>query len=203
MIFRTNAQPGASGPKEPTGCRPTFEELAALEPRLNHLLAEARSYHEKKYRRFCANAVWYGYPGHEPGLKQGLSELVGWESGQKGLLGSREAYDVAYQTLYQALPNCRHRIGVCRSFLSTGPRKGSKQEGEKVMYSVRASDIPRKAIPGTADPETPIPVSVTGEGSTTEITPPLREIMPQASRNWKGNQGATPPSPLEMSGPTQ
>jgi hypothetical protein len=95
--------------------RPTFDELVALEPRLADLLAEAQDYHAKRPRGFCANAVWYGYPGHRPGLKKRLSELVGFTSGHGGVLGSSAAYDVAYKATYQALPNCKHK-GECRPF---------------------------------------------------------------------------------------
>jgi hypothetical protein len=71
--------------------RPTFDELVALEPRLADLLAEAQAYHTNRPREFCANAVFYGYPGHRPGLKKRLSELVGFTSGQEGVLDSSDA----------------------------------------------------------------------------------------------------------------
>jgi hypothetical protein len=85
----------------------TFEELARMEPVLRALLKEARAYRRKRGPSFCANGVWYA-PG---GLKQRLSGLVGW--GRKWrlppghLLGTEEAYDVAYDTIYAALPDCR------------------------------------------------------------------------------------------------
>jgi hypothetical protein len=96
--------------------RPSFEELVSLEPRLADLLAEAQAYHTKRPRGFCANAVFYGYPGHRPGLKKRLSELVGYTCGQEGVLGSWEAHDVAYRAIYQALPDCKHPEGECRPF---------------------------------------------------------------------------------------
>jgi hypothetical protein len=37
----------------------TFNDLVALEPRLAHLLTEARTH--KPSRKFCANQAWYGY----------------------------------------------------------------------------------------------------------------------------------------------
>jgi hypothetical protein len=126
MVFRTNVPSRLTGPREPITHPPTFEELAALEPRLNDLMTEARSYHEKRPRRFCANAVWYGYPGHQPGLKRRLSDLIGWESGKKGLLRSSKAYDVAYQALYKALPDCRHPSGECRPFHSPNHEHSDK-----------------------------------------------------------------------------
>jgi hypothetical protein len=96
--------------------RPTFDELIALEPHLADLLAEAQNYHATRPRGFCANAVFYGYPGHRPGLKKRLSELVGFASDREGVLGSSEAYDVAYRAIYQALPDCKHKEGECRPF---------------------------------------------------------------------------------------
>lgn len=56
---------------------------------------------------FCANKVWYIWV--EPQLK----ELVG-EHAQKqdSLLRSPEAYDLARETLYRLLPNCRNCVCV-------------------------------------------------------------------------------------------
>jgi hypothetical protein len=81
---------------------PTFAELATLEPRLDDLLAEAKAHHADAGPTFCSNEVWYR-PG---GLKPRLSKLVGWNSGQTGLLGSSAAYDLAYTEVYRALPDC-------------------------------------------------------------------------------------------------
>jgi len=88
----------------------TFNDLVALEPRLAHLLTEARSH--KPSRKFCANEAWYGCSG----LKDKLLRLVGWgrETAPDGAtdvateerLKSSHAYDVAYETVYQALPDC-------------------------------------------------------------------------------------------------
>ncbi len=95
--------------------RPTFDDLVALEPGLAYLLTEAQEYHTNRPRGFCANAVFYGYPGHHPGLKRRLAELVGWASGREGVLGSSAAYEVAYRAVYRGLPNCKHQ-GECRPF---------------------------------------------------------------------------------------
>jgi hypothetical protein len=89
--------------------RPTFEALAAQEPRLRDLLAEARSFHDNRDPVFCANAVWIGYGDFRPGLKYRLSCLVGWGAEQGGELRTSDAYDVAYETISQALPDCRGR----------------------------------------------------------------------------------------------
>jgi hypothetical protein len=95
----------------------TFEDLARLEPRLQSLLEEARRHHNSRRPDFCANAVWYGYAGHLPGLKPRLLFLVGYERRDRHpVLSTSLAYDVAYDTIYQALPDCRGRC-ACFSVL--------------------------------------------------------------------------------------
>jgi hypothetical protein len=92
--------------------KPTWDELAKLEPLLIDLLKLAESY-PKRSPGFCANAAWYGYGAH--GLKDALCKLVGWIRKPKpnpgDLLGGKEAYEVAYDTLYAALPDCQHPEG--------------------------------------------------------------------------------------------
>lgn len=86
---------------------PTFEQLAAIEPRLGALLTEARSYHHHQGEQFCELAAWYGYDGY-PGFKRRLLPLVGWERMDRHpLLSTEESYGVAYQTILNALPDCR------------------------------------------------------------------------------------------------
>jgi hypothetical protein len=89
--------------------RPTFAELARLEPALNDLLAEAKAHRRKAGRHFCANDVWYGYDDPDLGLKRQLSALVGWHAdpGADPRLRTCAAYDVAYQAIYAGLPDCR------------------------------------------------------------------------------------------------
>jgi hypothetical protein len=93
----------AAEPERP----PTWEELVDLEPRL---LALVRSALETDGSRpdFCANARWYGYGGQR-GLKPRLLMLVGHDAAPFAppLLRTRAAYDVAYHTVYEALPNCK------------------------------------------------------------------------------------------------
>ena len=67
-------------------------------------------------RVFCANAVWYGYAGFEPGIRSRLCELVGTCAEKGGDLRPSEAYDLAYETLYEALPDCRGRC-ICSRIL--------------------------------------------------------------------------------------
>jgi hypothetical protein len=92
--------------------RPTWTDLVAEEPRLAALLEEARGYRKTAKPTFCANAVWYGYGSRGEPLKDSVSRLVGWERKEHPLLGTEGAYDVAYETIYEALPNCRHE-GWC------------------------------------------------------------------------------------------
>lgn len=88
----------------------TWDSLVAMEPRLQTLLDEAKSVRPDG-ATFCANAIWYGYGGHQ-GFKPRLSKLVGWErcppcSTTVAPLASEKAYDIAYETIYEALPDCR------------------------------------------------------------------------------------------------
>jgi hypothetical protein len=103
------APPPAPPAGEAAGEPLPFAELPRLEPRLLELLAEARSHHANRKRVFCANTVWYGYSGHWPGLKQRMSQLVGHLAQGDARLRMSQAYDVAYGTIYQALPDCRGR----------------------------------------------------------------------------------------------
>jgi hypothetical protein len=65
------------------------------------LLDEAKSVKARR-RNFCANTVWYSQ------FKPRLLWLVGWERRDKHpVLSSAEAYDLAYETIYQALPDCK------------------------------------------------------------------------------------------------
>ena len=116
----------------------TWTTLVKHEPQLKALLADARSITDNRSKTsFCANAAWYGYGGR-PGLKPRLLFLVGWERGisqKRGstlavvnlagiplppkadlaslsegeqVLRSQGAYDLAYHTVYDVLPNCRN-----------------------------------------------------------------------------------------------
>lgn len=103
-------------PLDEPACEPqsdtplTFEELCKLEPRLLALYNEVRAVKDNKRKRsFCANAVWYGR-GPFDGFKERLCRLVGYSVRHRGgdpRLATSAAYDVAYHTIYQALPDCR------------------------------------------------------------------------------------------------
>jgi hypothetical protein len=88
---------------------PTFADLIALEPRLAALEREVRAVRDEDAPVFCANGLWYGYGGYR-GIKPRLSQLVGFETCRKDLIGTPLAYDVAYDHLYELLPDCR---GAC------------------------------------------------------------------------------------------
>jgi hypothetical protein len=87
----------------------TWQQLVAAEPRLGSLMREIKTVRDDKSRpSFCANAVWYGYYDY-PGFKPRLYELAGWGAkSAPDLLRTMEAYDLAYDKLYAALPNCRN-----------------------------------------------------------------------------------------------
>jgi len=89
---------------------PTWDDLATAEPRLAVLFADARAVRDDTTRRsFCANAIWYGYAADGAvGLKERLCRLVGWNRRGHPVLGTGDAYDVAYEAVYQVLPNCRN-----------------------------------------------------------------------------------------------
>jgi hypothetical protein len=84
--------------------KPTWAELVKAEPKLGELLAEAQAVKDDgRTPSFCANRIWYA-PG---GFKDRLCRLVGWDRKGHPVLGTMQAYDVAYETIYDALPDCR------------------------------------------------------------------------------------------------
>jgi len=90
----------------------TWDELIEIEPMLTELEAEARNFNQAAYEcdpTFCANDVWLGY-GPYPGIKPRLLRLVGWMAVDIRL-SSEEVYDLAYQHIYNLLPNCGEECG--------------------------------------------------------------------------------------------
>jgi hypothetical protein len=85
--------------------RLTWAAMVELEPMLGELLREVKAIRAPEGERFCANEVWYGYNGH-PGIKPRLCELVGWDA-KHPALRTIQAYDLAYDYLYDRLPDCR------------------------------------------------------------------------------------------------
>jgi hypothetical protein len=82
----------------------TFDELCQLEPHLLDLAAAARRCcDDPALPSFCANQVWYG-----DGFRKRLDQLAGWHSRHPNpVVRSQGAYDVAYDAIYQMLPDCR------------------------------------------------------------------------------------------------
>lgn len=89
----------------PRSADPEWLRLVRLEPRLLGLLDEARWVDPGDDTHFCANAVWFGYHGWR-GLKPRLFGIVGWDAENPALCACRD-YDIAYHTIYDALPSCR------------------------------------------------------------------------------------------------
>jgi hypothetical protein len=97
----------------------TWQQLVKLEPRLADLLEEAKAYHKSRPATYCNLETWYG----PNGLKNKVCELVGWYRGRyeaatgflraaadeaptADILFSQDAYNVAYDTVSNALPSC-------------------------------------------------------------------------------------------------
>jgi hypothetical protein len=127
---------------------PTFDDLVSLEPRLADLLEEAQAYRRGGSRSSTLHAVWYGYWGYAPGFKRRLSELVGWSSGRTGILGSSEAYEMVYKTLYQALTGPR-TVGDNRPGRKPKRNRPSRarRTGDEEFVLIRASDLPEDDDP--------------------------------------------------------
>lgn len=87
----------------------TWEQLVEAEPQLAELEASVCAV-KATDDTFCAHAVWYGYGREDGGLRGRLIALVGWNRNHP-VLGSMAAYDLAYERLYDALPDCRHEGG--------------------------------------------------------------------------------------------
>jgi hypothetical protein len=93
--------------REAKQARRRWEELVAVEPRLKDLLIEAQQAEHLFLSdpNFCANDYWYHWDG---GLRNRMKALVGFEAPTAPpMLRTTQAYDVAYKTLYEALPPCR------------------------------------------------------------------------------------------------
>lgn len=88
-----------------------WQRLASLEPRLGTLLGESRSIERPSEGYFCANDIWYGHNGWQ-GFAPRVLHLVGWlrsrdDKDEHPELHSSEAYELAIDTIYDALPDCR------------------------------------------------------------------------------------------------
>ena len=77
----------------------TWNKLIKSEPQLLALYKEAKAV-DGRAEHFCANNVWYEH------FKPRLFPLVGWEC-RNPEIRTQEAWDLAYETIYEALPPCR------------------------------------------------------------------------------------------------
>lgn len=88
-----------------------WEDLVRIEPRLGEMLKEIQSIKDDGTApSFCANAQWYRSPGEgEDSFKDRLVAMAGWHAQSSDPeIRSDLAYNVAYEKLYEALPNCRN-----------------------------------------------------------------------------------------------
>ena len=84
----------------------TWEMLAEREPRLADLRCEVEAVLDSGEGRFYANQRWYDH------FKLLMMKLVGdLVKGDDPVICSSESYDLAYRTLYDLLPRCRHEGG--------------------------------------------------------------------------------------------
>ncbi len=90
-----------------------WQKLCEQEPKLKALQGEILSVKDEG-KSFCANDVWQGgYTREGPifmreGFKSKLHDLVGWRREDHPILGTDEAYRVAFRVLFwDSLPDCR------------------------------------------------------------------------------------------------
>ena len=91
--------------------RKEFMKYAQYDDRLLRLekrIKEHAAYNRRK-RRYCANAAWYGI------FKRELVNLVGWNADDIRLQ-STAAYDTVYEYLYELLPDCTCETYLCGLF---------------------------------------------------------------------------------------
>lgn len=80
----------------------TWERICRLNPLMRNLYEEAKSIKDdKRKKRFCANVIW------ENQLKPYMVNHVGWNSPIPELRSSL-VYNITYEKIYNALPNCRN-----------------------------------------------------------------------------------------------
>jgi len=82
-----------------------WDSLVLLEPQLEALAKEVQAIKVDPAKAFCANRAWRPFRAE-------VIRLVGWSArtpnaAANPTLKTSDAYDVAYQTLYNLLPDCR------------------------------------------------------------------------------------------------
>jgi hypothetical protein len=82
-----------------------WDDMVKVEPALARLLKDVVVADHHHTRVFCGVTAWHG-SGGRPGLKMRMYQLAGFGSSNADLR-TREAYEVALEKLYNALPPCR------------------------------------------------------------------------------------------------
>lgn len=119
--------------EEPPPDKPlTFSQLCELEPRLLALFNEAKSIKDNRRKpSFCANRIWYAWGG----LRERMTPLVGYAVKRRGgdpRLATSRAYDIAYHTIYDALPDCRNC--VCYGFQAIVDERMGRRSKRRNYY---------------------------------------------------------------------
>jgi hypothetical protein len=87
--------------------RLSWKRITEIEPRLQTTEWLIKCLQDPGGRSFCANEVWYGYGDLSQAFKQTVIRYAG-DYAEKPELRSHVAYDIAYQHLYDLLPDCRN-----------------------------------------------------------------------------------------------
>jgi hypothetical protein len=85
----------------------TWRRIANIEPRLAEAERLIKMIRDPGGESFCANDIWYGYRDIRFSFKERVNTYAGWFA-EKPELRSDAAYDIAYQHLYDLLPDCRN-----------------------------------------------------------------------------------------------
>jgi hypothetical protein len=88
----------------------SWEDIVAAEPRFEQLLRYATWVIDPGGPYFCANEIWFNL------FKPHVVKLVGWGrewqmdaiKNAGDILGESQAYDLAYEKIYDTLPGCRN-----------------------------------------------------------------------------------------------
>ena len=87
----------------------TWREIVIREHRLAQLKRRIELARDNgKAATFCANALWYGHNGRDPGLRDEIARLVGPEARPDDpILGTSAALETVSTTLRALLSPCR------------------------------------------------------------------------------------------------
>lgn len=85
----------------------SWKRIVEIEPRLVAAEELIEALADKGGKSFCANRHWYGYFDPEFSFKERVNRYTGWFA-ERPELRSEAAYDIAYEHLYDLLPDCRN-----------------------------------------------------------------------------------------------